>query len=121
MSRTILAFIAGSLIVTAATFTLIVGYTPLSAMQILGTAAAFAIGWIGLAFAGSDAIRNVIRRRFTWQTAERRGKAFVRSSQPASPRSAQVRQQPLVNKTTERSAAVAKRLTFNGDTSSADS
>jgi len=112
MSRSVLLFIAVSLAVTAGAFALIIGYTPLSTMQIAGTAGAFFLGWCGLAVAGSSAIRGMLRRRFTQRTAARRNSAFVKASKPASERAVTARPQPLARKHAGREAAVTKRLTF---------
>lgn len=63
MNRVVLTFVAATLIVVAAVYVLITTTTPLRPMQAIGSGVAFLLGWMGLAYAGSDAIRGMIQRR----------------------------------------------------------
>lgn len=73
MSRPVMILVYGSLLVAVLSFALIVGYTPLTTSQTLGTAVVFLVGWIGFSMAGSHALRKALARRQT-----RRGAAVKR-------------------------------------------
>lgn len=58
----ILAFVAGTLVVAAVAFVVITMNTTLSTGQAVGAGAAFLLGWAGLAYAGSSALRGMLQR-----------------------------------------------------------
>lgn len=60
-------------------YVLITNSTPLTPSQALGSGIAFLIGWLGLAYAGSEALRAMLGRRArVAATARERSDAVVR-------------------------------------------
>jgi hypothetical protein len=75
----ILSFAAGSLVIAAVAYFFIALNTALSTGQMVGAGFAFFLGWAGLAYAGSSALRGMLQRSSTVKRlAALRARTFTR-------------------------------------------
>lgn len=70
LKRPVILFSVTTFIIVGGVYYLITSSTPLGTMQAIGIGVAFVLGWLGLAYAGSEALEAMMRRRMRMASRE---------------------------------------------------